>query len=107
VAAPIFRRVARRWAGTFPSVVDRMTAEAAAETPRATPPLDSLLYRPDLPSDSTDTLPDLTGTSARHALHWLRHHGIDARLYGQGMVQKQRPRPGAPLPSRVLLESGL
>jgi cell division protein FtsI (penicillin-binding protein 3) len=105
VAAPIFRRVARRWAGTFPSVVDRMTAEAQAGG-RSPMPVDSLRRRPSLPADSASTLPDLTGTSARHALHWLRSHGVDVRLVGRGVVANQRPSPGAPLPSRVLLESG-
>jgi cell division protein FtsI (penicillin-binding protein 3) len=106
VAAPIFRRVARRWAGTFPSVVDRMTAEAPSGPQRPTPSLDSLLRRPDLPQDSIRTLPSLTGTSTRQALHWLRRRGVDAKLYGQGVVRDQKPQPGAPMPSRVLLESG-
>jgi cell division protein FtsI (penicillin-binding protein 3) len=105
VAAPIFRRVARRWAGTFPSVVDRMTEERG-RTARANLPLDSLRRRPVFSTDSTNSLPDLTGMSTRHALYWLRTHGIDARLYGQGVVTKQKPQPGAPRPSRVLLESG-
>ena len=106
VAAPIFRRVARRWAGTFPSVVDRITAEQAGRSDRGPVPLDSLLRRPPLPADSVRTLPDLTGTSTRQALYWLRRHGVDATLYGQGVVTTQKPGPGAPLPSRVLLESG-
>jgi cell division protein FtsI (penicillin-binding protein 3) len=106
VAAPIFRRVARRWAGTFPSVVDRITAEKAARTGRSPLPIDSLIRRPGLPSDSVRTLPDLTGISTRQALYWLRRHGVDVKLYGRGVVQTQKPRPGAPLPSRVLLESG-
>jgi cell division protein FtsI (penicillin-binding protein 3) len=105
VAAPIFRRVARRWAGTFPSVVDRMTAEPATAGPLS-PPIDSLVRRPALPTDSTSTVPDLTGASTRQALHWLRGHGVGVRLYGRGVVRDQTPRPGAPLPSRVLLESG-
>lgn len=104
VAAPIFRRVARRWAGTFPSVVDRMTAEASAARPA--PPLDSLVRRPALPADTTGPLPDLTGASTRGALHWLRQRGVGVRLYGRGVVRDQTPRPGAPVPSRVLLESG-
>ena len=104
VAAPIFRRVARRWAGTFPSVVDRMTAERAVARHRA-PSVDSLLPRTALP-DTTSTLPRLTGASMRTAVHWLRAHGVDTRLVGQGTVDHQRPAPGAPLPSRVLLESG-
>jgi len=106
VAAPIFRRVARRWAGTFPSVVDRMTAEPSSGKTRVPSPLDSLLRRPSLPQDSTRTLPNLTGTSTRRALHWLRSHGVDVKLYGQGRVEGQKPKPGAPMPSRVLLESG-
>jgi len=104
VAAPIFRRVARRWAGTFPSVVDRMTADAG--TNRPPPPVDSLVREPALPTDSVRTLPDLTGTSTRQSLHWLRDRGIDARLYGRGVVEEQTPEPGRPIPSRVLLESG-
>ncbi|MFB6247757.1 MAG: penicillin-binding transpeptidase domain-containing protein [Salinibacter sp.] len=104
VAAPIFRRVARRWAGTFPSVVDRMTAEATADRPA--PPVDSLVRRPALPAGTIGTLPDLTGTSTRRALHWLRRRGVGVRLYGRGVVRDQTPRPGAPVPSRVLLESG-
>jgi len=105
VAAPIFRRVARRWAGTFPSVVDRMTAEQTVARHR-TPIVDSLVGRSALPTNATDTLPDLTDTSMRHALGWLQAHGIEARLVGQGVVGSQKPSPGTPLPSRVLLESG-
>jgi cell division protein FtsI (penicillin-binding protein 3) len=105
VAAPIFRRVARRWAGTFPAVVDRMTAEAQSG-PRSPTPTDSLLHSPALPDSSGGTLPDLTGASTRQALYWLQSHGVDARLVGQGVVDDQKPSPGAPLPSRVLLESG-
>ncbi len=105
VAAPVFRRVARRWAGTFPTVVDRMTAETRSDVPRSVP-VDSLVRRRSLPQDSTDTLPDLTDTSTRQALHWLQAHGVDARLYGSGTVARQEPPPGTSLPSRVLLESG-
>lgn len=105
VAAPIFRRVARRWGGTFPAVVDRMTAKAHSG-PRSSVPVDSLRREPLLPKNPKGTLPDLTGTSTRHALYWLRSHGVDVRLVGRGVVANQRPSPGAPLPSRVLLESG-
>ncbi len=105
VAAPVFRRVARRWAGTFPTVVDRMTAEARSEGGRSVP-ADSLVRRRALPKDSTGTLPDLTDTSTRQALHWLQARGVDARLDGAGTVARQQPPPGTSLPSRVLLESG-
>ncbi len=104
VAAPIFRRVARRWAGTFPSVVDRMTAARAADRQQA-PSVDSLLRRP-APPETAGTLPEFTDVGMRRALRWLRTHGVDVRLVGRGVVDDQTPAPGAPLPSRVLLESG-
>jgi cell division protein FtsI (penicillin-binding protein 3) len=104
VAAPIFRRVARRWAGTFPAVVDRMTAERTV-SPRWAPSVDSLRPEPVLP-ETTRTLPSLTGLSTRSAVHWLRARGVDARLVGQGTVDSQRPTAGNPMPSRVLLKSG-
>ena len=104
VAAPIFRRVARRWAGTFPDIVDRMTAEAEMGPHRSSSAVDSLRSVVRLPEDSGGTLPDLSGTSTRRAMNWLRRRGVDARLYGHGVVRDQRPEPGDPLPSRVLLE---
>jgi len=103
VAAPIFRRVARRWAGTFPSVVERMTAKQAVASPQ-TPSMDSLLRRSALPDTTEGTLPDLTDTSMRQALHWLQARGVGAHLVGRGMVQNQKPAPGTPLPSRALLK---
>ena len=99
VAAPVFHRIARRWAGTFPEVVDRMTAEAPTTVPASVEGL-----RPSPPAEQVRTLPDLDGLSTRRALHWLRRHGVDVRVDGQGTVAAQRPRSGTPLPDRILLE---
>jgi cell division protein FtsI (penicillin-binding protein 3) len=46
---------------------------------------------------------DLTGVSTRRAVTWLRERGVDARLDGTGTSVRQRPRPGAPLPSQAFL----
>jgi len=101
VAAPVFRRVARRWAGTFPSVVDRMTPDPSPASDAA--PADAQSAADALPAVRPDTMPDLTGLSTRRAVAWLRTHGIEVRLNGEGAVVRQRPRPGAALPTRVLL----
>lgn len=102
VAAPIFQRVARRWAGTFPEVVDRMTADRRA-------PRSHEFERSDeggLPDTTVNRLPDLAGTTTRRAVAWLGAQGVDVRLYGQGIIRDQKPAPGASLPSQVLLEGG-
>lgn len=99
VAAPVFRRVARRWAGTFPEVVDRMTAEATTSPPTSIEDL-----RPSPPAPQTRTVPSFEGLSTRRALHWLRRHGVDVQVEGRGLVADQRPRAGTPLPDRMLLE---
>jgi cell division protein FtsI (penicillin-binding protein 3) len=99
VAAPVFQRIARRWAGTFPEVVDRMTAEAPASAPTSVAGL-----RPSAPAEQAGTLPSLDGFSTRRALHWLRRHGAEVQLDGRGEVVAQRPRAGSPLPDRILLE---
>jgi len=99
VAAPVFRRVARRWAGTFPTVVDRMTRDAppapngglAAPTAAA------------LPSGRPDTMPDFRGLSTRRAVTWLQDRGVSPRIDGQGEIVRQRPAPGAPLPTQAFL----
>ena len=101
VAAPVFRRVARRWAGTFPTVVDRMTPDPSPAPDAA--PADDQSSADALPADRPDTMPDLTGLSTRRAVAWLRARGIEVRLNGEGEVVRQRPRPGASVPTRVLL----
>jgi len=100
VAAPVFRRVARRWAGTFPEVVDRMTRDASPTSDGA---LATGSPAETLPSGRPASMPDLTGLSTRQAVAWLHQHGIQSRLRGQGTIVRQRPEPGAPLPDRVTL----
>ena len=101
VAAPVFRRVARRWAGTFPTVVDRRTPDPSPAPAAA--PVDASSTDP-LPSGRPDAMPDLTGVSTRRAVTWLRERGIEPQLQGEGTVVRQRPRPGAALPTtRALL----
>ena len=99
VAAPVFRRVARRWAGTFPTVVDRMTRDAP-------PAPDGALAAPTaaaLPSGRPDTMPDFRGLSTRRAVTWLQDRGVSPRIDGQGEIVRQRPAPGAPLPTQAFL----
>jgi len=100
VAAPVFRRVARRWAGTFPSVVERMTQQAAS-APETD--MDFRSSNGSLPGDRPDAMPDLTGLSTRRAVAWLKEHGVDVRLKGQGEVVHQQPRAGGAFPTRVSL----
>jgi cell division protein FtsI (penicillin-binding protein 3) len=106
VAAPVFRRIARRWADTFPRVTDRLARAAdSAATPE--PPASSapLAPAPDrLAEASGDAMPDLRGVSARRAVYWLRRHGVAVRLRGgEGVVTRQVPAPGADLPGRAVL----
>ena len=101
VAAPIFQRVARRWAGTFPSVVDRMTKEPTRAGPAA---LDSLLQTDALPAPAPPDMPDLTGTSTRRALSWIRAQGLRAEVSARGGVAEQHPRSGAAIDSPVRLQ---
>jgi cell division protein FtsI (penicillin-binding protein 3) len=106
VAAPVFRRIARRWADTFPRVTDRL-AQAADSAATPEPPASSapLARAPDrLAEASGDAMPDLRGVSARRAVHWLRRHGVGVRLRGgDGVVTRQVPAPGADLPGRAVL----
>lgn len=107
VAAPIFRRIARRWVNTFPDVVDRLVAQSdSARTRPSVPsapvaiPSESGITHPD---SLSETLPDLRGYSTREAVYWLQSRGIEVRVRGSGVVQRQAPQPGAPLPNRVVL----
>ncbi|PEN13260.1 penicillin-binding protein [Longibacter salinarum] len=108
VAAPIFQNIARRWVGTFPEVVDHIVAEsdtASADVERMTAPSQTSppTVQARLADASGDTMPDLRGLTTRDAVHWLQKHGVDVRLFGQGLVQKQSPQPGEPLPSTAMV----
>ncbi len=51
------------------------------------------------PRDSADqVVPDLTGLSLREALRRLSRLGLGVRVEGQGLVARQVPAPGTPLP---------
>jgi cell division protein FtsI (penicillin-binding protein 3) len=106
VAAPIFRRIARRWANTFPDVVNRIAthrdttqaarAERTAETADAAPTA-SARWR------TADALPDLTGLSARQAAQSLRARDVRVTVNGTGTVVAQTPAPGRSVPNQATL----
>ncbi|PSQ72831.1 MAG: penicillin-binding protein, partial [Bacteroidetes bacterium QH_9_64_21] len=94
-------RVARRWAGTFPSVVERMTQRTGAVSEDSADGGRSSTKT--LPPERPEAMPDLTGLSTRRAVAWLHERGVDPRLDGQGEIVRQRPRAGAPFQTRVFL----
>jgi cell division protein FtsI (penicillin-binding protein 3) len=49
--------------------------------------------------DSISVMPDVTGLSLRDAYTWLRHLGINVSIEGHGVVWRQSPDPGSPMPS--------
>ena len=107
VAAPVFRRVARRWATTFPQMAGRLQPEA--DSPKDTPEATRLardraaLEATPLPNE-TRRLPDLTGHATRQARHWLAARDVGVQLEGDGaVVRAQTPAPGTPLPERATL----
>ena len=80
VAAPVFRRVARRWIGTFPEIAERMNpVEEAPEPPEA-------------------EMPDVTARPAAVAANLLLARGYRAERPGEdeaaATVRRQRPAPG-------------
>lgn len=132
VAAPVFRRIAERWIGTFPEVARRVApvdplppvapdvqVEVAA-APSASMIEGGAAFRqasletaPDVRQAASDVqeaepgampvMPDLTGLSARQAVFWLRTLGADVEVEGQGAVVGQEPEAGEPLPDRAVL----
>ncbi len=121
VAAPIFQRIAERWAPSIPEVQQQMLSseatfaddgEDAPGSPTGVMQAAALSEQPSaeapelapLPAtDSLSTMPDFRGHSARAALHYLLARGVDARISGQGRVTEQYPAPGADLPDVVRL----
>ncbi len=51
--------------------------------------------------DTVRVMPDLNGLSSREAVAWLTQLGVEAVLEGHGIVARQQPAPGSPLPSRA------
>lgn len=53
------------------------------------------------PQDSSGRqLPDLTGLTVREALRQLSQRQVNASIVGRGLVVRQEPAPGSPLPLR-------
>jgi cell division protein FtsI (penicillin-binding protein 3) len=51
----------------------------------------------------TRPMPDLVGLSARQAVSYLASIGVAAQIEGTGVVTRQQPAAGAPLPQRAVL----
>jgi cell division protein FtsI (penicillin-binding protein 3) len=105
VAAPIFQRIAAdalRQAGV-PASINQPEAVLASrwddshQQPTAGPSGPPQLVA--LASNSSPSVPDLTGMSARDALRVLARLGYTARLRGAGLVTGQWPAPGEALDS--------
>lgn len=97
VAAPVFQRIAARWLPTLPQVAQRIAP------PDTLPPaVYARLEEAPLPAD-VGTLPDLTGRSVRSAVAWLQARGIQVRLEGHGVIQRQEPAAGTALPRAITL----
>lgn len=83
-AAPIFRRIARRWVGTFPDLAGQLAAERSAV------------------SDDTVRVPDLVDRPVASAVRILRTRGLSPEVEGAARLDRyvgaQRPAAG----SRVL-----
>jgi len=98
VAAPVFRRVARRWAGTFPDVLERITAHRQTEAPTAglpngTPQLESIQGSRVLPSFARRSVPRTT--------RWEPRQRGNVHLDGIGRTAS---RSTPPLRTRVLFD---
>ncbi len=111
-AAPVFRRITERWAGTLPEVARHIAAardttygasgeEQSVLYASATPPAPSRWQR--APVADTTAMPDLRGLSAREAVFQLARYGVTARVRGHGVVTAQHPAPGASLPEQAVL----
>jgi cell division protein FtsI (penicillin-binding protein 3) len=101
VAAPVFRHVARRWASSFPEVVQRLAERRNPDPEPASSAIPTVQARL---SEAVDgAMPNFEGLSAREAMHWLRARGIDARVRGHGTVVEQWPAPGTPLGTQAIL----
>lgn len=148
VAAPIFQRIATRWAATLPRVTRRLApptplpVRRAVAVPRvaglpvvvasqrlraagldapipegAAPAMPVVQQAPGAglaaaPGSSvrlvastrpSREMPDLRGLSTRQARTWLAGLGVEARIDGAGVVRRQSPDAGAPLPRTARL----
>jgi cell division protein FtsI (penicillin-binding protein 3) len=53
--------------------------------------------------EGAQAMPDLRGRSVRQAVAWLRALGVEPRVSGRGVVQRQSAAPGGALPASVTL----
>lgn len=100
VAAPVFRRVARRWVSSFPHLVRRLAEDRNQDRPAVAPlelPVSAVRIEA-----ADGVMPSFEGRSARAAVHWLRTRGIEAHVRGHGRIVEQWPAPGAQLASRAV-----
>ncbi|MCY4170956.1 MAG: penicillin-binding transpeptidase domain-containing protein [Bacteroidetes bacterium] len=118
VAAPIFRRIAERWAVTF-STTDspspeydwqqtlfRRASETWADESSPTTQTDDQPVVPDpiLSEYDTAVMPSVIGLDARTAHSLLSSKGITVRFNGTGSVIDQTPAPGDPTTNEALLQ---
>lgn len=92
------RKVPERWPGeidpqSVPAVQLAALAPAAAAAPA---PQDAL---PAKDASAGPALPDFTGLSAREAVAQSSRLGLRPVLNGRGVVARQAPLPGAPIPA--------
>lgn len=107
VAAPVFQRIAERWAPTFPTVAERMAPpeEFSEELPDMPAVPTAAAVSVDAPADTLTTMPDVTGWSVRQAVHLFQQRGVEVQVQGNGRIAEQRPEAGADLPDVVTLTS--
>ena len=55
------------------------------------------------PDAREDSMPDVTGLTAREAIYWLRTMNVDVRIEGSGTVVRQSPQAGSSLPEAAIL----
>lgn len=121
VSAPIFKRIAERWAVTFPASGLPPPKEGwmfhaqldSLESGSRTILISEQFRQPSgvapRPAAATGdpeltVMPDLSGLDARAAWFLLSSRGINVQLIGTGSVVGQSPEPGASINANVILQ---
>jgi cell division protein FtsI (penicillin-binding protein 3) len=109
VSGPVFKRIAEaalRYYGVPPTInppppllVARHDATPEEEPTSAQIEAPPIVTTVSASTGGASTIPELTGMSARDALHVLAKLGVTARLHGAGSVAHQQPPAGAPIES--------
>jgi cell division protein FtsI (penicillin-binding protein 3) len=102
VAAPVFKRIAEaalRQGGVPATIHPPPPILVTAATPSlpAPPVRPPSLVSALTPIGGLTLMPDVTGLSAREAVHVLTSAGLTVRPRGAGFVARQYPAPGAPV----------